>query len=237
MRFALAALLLIGCKTYEDFPPVGGGPGGMTGRPDAAADADVDAPIAGTQNGRVCALQDLRKLSTCDDAGLLGVGVAIGSATTTTTDSGAFTIDVPLGTGLSWQVLDADFVVSVQQLSLDFTLPAIRVDDYSDLLNLNGIILTSGQSSVVVKVLFDGQPLADATVVSSPTAAQFQTRYDGISATIFDQDATGELGVAWLAGTTGTSTDIVVTPPTGSPITTTVPLVGDAITFVTVAFL
>jgi hypothetical protein len=238
MRLAVVALLLIGCKEYEDFPPVsGGGPGGMQGVTDAVADSESDAPTdANLVTGRVCVVRDLRALTSCDpdNAGL--IVVQIGNKQVETEEDGSFTIDVPPGTGQIWRVFHPDFVTSISELGTSFVLPAIRINDYSDLLGDNGVILTAGQSSSVVVQLLDGSaPLVGGTAVTSP-AAQFQTRYDGNSAMTWDQDSTGTFGVAWLPGTTGTSAALTVTPSSDAPITTTIPLEADAITFATVSF-
>lgn len=240
MRFAVVALLLIGCKEPKDFDPVGGGgPGGMTGVPDAPSDSDVEPTDANLVAGRVCVVQDLRKLTICDATNADDIGVEIGtSQASTATANGTFMIDLPAGTGLTWKVSHPDFMTAISQLGTSFTLNTIRVTDFAELLGDNGIILTGGQSSTVVVQVLDinDAPLVGATAVTSP-AAQFATRYDGNTAATWDQDATGAFGVAWLPGTTGTSTQLTVTPPGGgSPLTLTLPLVPDAITFATVSF-
>ncbi len=242
MRLAVVALLLIGCKEPKDFDPVGGGgPGGVTGLTDAPRDSETDAPTDATLvTGRVCVVQDLRKLTVCDATNADDITVQIGTAqATTATANGTFMIDLPSGTGLTWNVSHPDFMTAISQLGTSFTLNTIRTTDYANLLSDNGIILTGGQSSSVVVQVLDTNdaPLVGATAATSP-GAQFQTRYDGNSAATWDQDSTGAFGVAWLPGTTGTSTQLTVTPPSGggSPVTLTIPLVPDAITFATVSF-
>lgn len=241
MRLAVVALLLIGCREPKDFDPLGGGGGsGMTGVPDAPPDTELDAPTgANLVTGRVCVVQDLRKLTLCDATNADDIAVEIGTAQViTATVNGTFMIDLPAGTGLTWKVSHPDFMTAISQLGTSFTLNTIRISEFSNLLSDNGVILTGGQSSSVVVQVLDTNdaPVVGATAVTSP-AAQFQTRYDGNSATTWDQDATGAFGVAWLPGTTGTSTQLTVTPPGGgSSVTLTLPLVPDTITFATVSF-
>lgn len=237
MRLAVVAVLLIGCQKFEDFQPLGsGGGGGVSGRPDAVSDSETDGPMA-VVTGRVCVVQDLRKLTACDATNADDIGVDIGTAHANTGPDGTFMIDLPAGTGLTWKVAHPDYITAISQFGTSLTLNTIRATNFADLLSDNGVILTSGQSSsVVVQVLGrNSAPLVGATAVTSPVA-QFQTRYDGSSAAIWDQDSTGAFGVAWLPGTTGTSTALTVTPPTGSPVTLTLPLVPDAITFATISF-
>jgi hypothetical protein len=237
MRLALAALLLIGCKEPKDFPPTGpGGPGGSGGVNDGGTDAVRDTGDAMVSSGRVCVVQDLRKLTTCDATGAGDIVVTIGNAMATTEDDGTFTIDIPSGTGLQWQLEHPDFITSIAQLSSSLLIPMIRADDYADLLGDNGIILDPTQGSVVMQIL-DGNdlPFPNSTAVGNP-AAQFPTRYDGNSAIIWDQDATSTLGVAWLPGIASATTTITVTPAGNTPRTTTVPVQAGALTFGAISF-
>lgn len=239
MRLAVVALLLIGCKKdYEDFTPVGGGGSGMTGVTDALRDSEIDTPTdAVFETGRVCVVADLRKLTVCDPNNSDDIAVDLGTAHGNTGPDGTFQIDLPSGTGLTWKVSHPDFVTAISEFGPSLTLNTMRAAKFDALLSTNGIILTGGvSSSVVVQVLGAGNaPLAGATVATVPVAL-FAPRYDGNSATIWDPGVTGAFGVAWVPGTTGTSTELTVTPPTGTPVMLTVPLLADAITFVTVSF-
>ena len=238
MRLAVVALLLIGCKEYEDFPPLGGGGGGTSGGTDAVQDAETDAPTdAVLVTGRVCVVADLRQLTVCAPDNSDDIAVDLGTAHGNTGPDGTFMIDLPAGTGLTWKVSHPDFMTAISEFGTSLTLNTMRANDFTELLNDNGVILTAGQSSSVVVQVLDASnaPIAGVTAGATP-AAQFQTRYDGNSAATWDQDATGAFGVAWLPGTIGTSTQVTVTPPTGTPVTLTLPLLPDAITFATVSF-
>lgn len=237
MRLAGIAfgILLLGCADHKNFPPRGGGGGGQGGNTDAgttdATDATTDANLT---TGRVCVVRDLRQLSVCDATGVADIEITLGSAHATTADDGSFTIDLPAGTGLVWQLVHPDFMTSIQQLGTTFVIPMIRLTDFADLQNDNGVLITEQQSTVVVQVLDGAAPLAGATASSSP-AAQFPTRYDGASAIVWDVDATGAFGVAWLPGLTGSTATITVTPPAGAAVDSTVPLQPNTITFATIA--
>jgi hypothetical protein len=240
MRLVIVAVLCgTGCQPEPlDFPPLPGGGGGIGGGGTdggAQLDGSLDDGDVGAINGRVCVVLDLRNLGTCDDDGVLGTTVSLGDSTALTDDTGAFTIETPTGTDLVWSVTGLDLVPSVIEFGTAFELPAIRTNDYADLLSDNGILLTAGQGSVVAQVTSTSVPVSGATVASSPQA-QFTTRYDGNSALVWDEDATGPRGVAWLAGITpAIATTLIVSPPIGADVTVTAPVEADSITFAKIA--
>ncbi|MEJ7600506.1 MAG: hypothetical protein WKG01_21535 [Kofleriaceae bacterium] len=228
---ACLVVLLAGCSaTAEDYPIAPGGYGSSNGvpGPDAMLDADPNG-----LSGRVCAMQDLRTFAPCATGGLLGVTVTLGGSTTVTGDDGSFSMIMPTGSNLVWRVSGAPLVPSVVPYSASTLLPAVDIETYNNLLNANGRSLTSGQGSIVARIVQLGQP---AVGVTATTDAVFETLYDGANATTWDQDieGTGARGVAWLTGVPIGAATLEVTPVVGTP-TNHVHLVEDlAITFPTI---
>ena len=56
------------------------------------------------------------------------------NAVATTEDDGSFTLQVPSGTGLSWQLTHPDFVTTIAQVSSSVLIPIVSTRDYDDLL-------------------------------------------------------------------------------------------------------
>jgi len=239
-------VVAVGCRGTEgDNPPEppggsgggassGGGGGGGSG---SGSDSGV-TPADAVLMGRVCEVSDPRLLTTCDDTIASGVMVAIGSATATPASSGDFSIIPPNGNNLSWKVTGSTITTTVMPFGTSFEIPSMTTAKYTPFLQANGIVEDAGQGAVMVRVLDAGKVLSKATVAASPIAAQYATIYDGQSMTLWEQGSgTGANGDAFLYGLAdGTTTSIVVTP-TGSstPVTVDdVPIVGGAITFLTI---
>ena len=246
MRLALAVAIAgwggTGCKTADDFPvlPGGGGVPGHTNNNESPADAPDDS-IDGTAKlaGRVCLFADLRApTSACASTGAQDLVVTLGSKTTTTDDDGTFSIDVPASSNLVWRVSGPSLVTSAMPFAADFVIPAVTSDDYAALLsaNIGFPSLISGQGSLVVRVVSAVAPLANAVATQVVPGAQFATRYDGTSATVWDQDATGESGVVWVIGAMAAPISVKLTPMAGNFITTPTVVEDQTITFITVEF-
>ncbi|MBA3817876.1 MAG: hypothetical protein H0X17_03220 [Deltaproteobacteria bacterium] len=215
---------------YPINPGGGGGGGGGIGR-DASVDATGDGGTLLV--GRVCLVSDLRALASCADVGAGGLLVTVGDRTASTSETGAFAVLPPTGTGLVWRVTGADIVPSIMELGATPVIPAIRSDAYLDLQSSNGVILQQGQGSIVLRVTRGGAPLPGAIVVASPTP-QYATFYDGENATVWDEDATGVAGLAWLPGVSTGTAAITITPPSGAAVAEVLPVEDQAITYATV---
>jgi hypothetical protein len=241
---AVAVLLAGACgggggDADDEYPllPGGGGTGangGGNGPPsDASSDAtdavDATAMIA----ARVCLVVDLRSLAPCASTGADGLMVTLGDESAVTAADGSFTIVAPAGANLSWTVTGASVVTSRAELSASREIPAILTDDYATLLLANGVVLSAGQGSLVTHVIDAAAPVVGATATASPVA-QFATLYDGGSATIWDQDATGSFGAIWNTGLAVGSTTLTITPSGGTPVATDHTIADGAITFTTV---
>lgn len=247
-RLALLFLLALatGCPAEggdDDYPiGGGGGGGGVSGPRTDAGTGDGDGGGTGgtTINGRVCLLSDLRRLinaapTDCATSGAGGISVSLGSsAPVMTLADGSFSIRAQEGTNLAWRVSRLGLMTSIVPLSGSSLLPAIRDDDYNDLVIQNGGVPVPGNGSIVARVIRAGAPVMSATAVLVAGQQVEQTRYDGTNPMVWGTTATGALGVAWLPdNVAGPATLRVTLGPTVVPVAlTTVP---DAITFVTIA--
>lgn len=229
-------IVLAACKTEVDhggdFPinPGGNGGGGGVVFPDAALDAPDDATLSLT--GRVCVQTDLRDATSCvEGAGASGLTVTVGNQLATTGDGGVFSIVRPTGDNLLWRVTGANLVTSVVAYGASVELPAVTTTLYEELLLANGqLFVAEGQGSVVARVTRAGVGVADATVTLG-IGQNGPTFYDSNNPSLWDQDATGGFGVAWLpVELVGVST-LTVTAPLAQPITSVVTIEERAITF------
>ncbi|MBX3158777.1 MAG: hypothetical protein KF773_22610 [Deltaproteobacteria bacterium] len=226
-----------GCHdALEHYPvnPGGGPPGtGGPGVPDAPGVGLDGAP--GTITGRVCLLVDLRRLSTCA-VQAPGITVTLGTSVAITAADGTFTIQVPLGSTLVWRVGGANLTTSVIPFSAAAPLlPVIRDADYLDLLTSNGVLLSDLQGSVVARLVRNGAPLPGAAVAVAPTTP-FPVFYDGNSALVWNQNATGPAGLAWIPGADATQPLTLAITPALEPPTSAVQVrvENQAITFVVI---
>lgn len=227
------ALSLLGCKDngIPNLPvnPGPGGPGGGGPGVDAASDGTDGGP---TLVGRVCLLADARDFTTCQLAGAGGLTVALGTATAITADDGSFTIAAVAGTNLVWRVSGGNIVPSLMPAGTLTQIPAIDATTYGTLQADNGVLLTTDQGSLMVRVASSNAALAGASVRSMP-APQYGPFYDGSNAQIWSQSATGAFGTAWLPGITPGATSLEVTPSGGSATAVgSVPVEAVTITYV-----
>jgi hypothetical protein len=248
MKLALLALgLVAACRAgAEDYPIGPGGSGGMigggadAGLGDAGADADGDAGVQLT--GRVCVISDLQHPTVCDGGNADKVTVSIGTTRTATPNArGDFTINAPLGPFL-WRVSGTNFNTSIIPVSGDNTLPVMGDVQYLEILAANQVERPAEQqSSAVVRVVQGGTtPVASVIATSNPATAD-KPFYDDNDALIWRSDdlGTGTNGSVWLpdlpVGVTGTgSVTVTLKPMQGNSVITVVPLVDQAITFVTI---
>lgn len=238
MRVAALLVMLAACRGGggdDDYMIIPSGDDTIVGpQPDAALPDATVGDGGGALAGRVCLLLDPRDQSSCSAIGAGGLVVTIGTQTALTAADGSFTMPSPQGTNLVWHVTGSSIVTSVMPLSSTNVIPAIDLALYDDMLFTNGVLLTADQGSIFARIVQQGAPLPGALVGASPPPAVL-TRYDGASALLWDEDATGPFGVAWItAAPTGTST-LTVVPPAGNQLTTTAPVEPLAITFVTIA--
>jgi hypothetical protein len=237
MRVGIAfALVLIACQqtTGDDYPiGPGGGPGGITPGQIDAADDGAGTGDGGVVNGRVCLVTDLRNLTSCANSGAGGLTVQLGSQTTSTADDGKFAIVAPAATMLVWSVSGGTIVPSLMGFGANATIPAVDATRYGDLLIANGVLLSPGQGSIVVRALQAGAPAVGALVTASPVP-QYATYYDGIDMNAWDQDATGAFGVAWLTGVAVGTPTVRISPAVGSAAMIPLGVADQAITYATV---
>lgn len=240
MRSLLAAACLVaGCTTVNTYPPISGGGGGTSGggTHDAASDAGGDAggDAGAMLAGRVCVLVDLRDLTRCATTGAAGLSVTLGASHATTTDDGSFTMPTPAGTNLVWQVTGSAIVPAAMPFGPVPTVPAARATDYADLQAGNGVIATTGQGAIMVRITRGGAALTGATASATPPPA-YATFYAGTSTTQWNQGQTDATGTAWLPGiAAGQAVTLAIAAAGGTP-STTVPVTAPdgGIAFVTV---
>jgi hypothetical protein len=213
LALLLPLALVAACKANPDDYPPGGGPGGsgVGNGTDAATDGVTDG---GPQlTGRVCVVDDMRKLNVvteCQKMGVLDlhlvVSIGAGTAVRTamTTDDGTFTIGRPQGSGFIWHVdsmgtVGTTVFPSSMPFGTDNTIPALTTDRYGDLLGSNegGQMLLEGQASIVVRVVNSTVPAVN--VVATAPDALTDTRYDvPNNADVWGITQTGASGIAWF---------------------------------------
>lgn len=237
MRVAALVVMLAACRgsDTDDYVIIPGGDDTPIGpQPDAARPDGGGGDGGGTLDGRVCLLLDPRDQGSCSAFGAGGLVVTIGSQAALTAADGSFTMPAPQGTNLVWHVTGDTIVTSVMPLSSTNIIPAIDLELYNDMLFTNGVLLDADQGSIFARIVQQGAAVPGALVSASPPPAVL-TRYDGSSLLLWDEDATGPFGVAWITGApVGTST-LTVVSPVGNAVTTTAPVEPLSITFVTVA--
>ena len=234
----LALALLAACQTeHPDNPLEPGGPGGGGSMVPPHGDAGTDGGDGGAGiAARVCLVKDLRfPASGCANTGADGITVTLGTRTATTDATGAFTIETPLGSNLTWHAARADLITSAVPFSGDLVIPAITADDYNTLLTDNGVLLSQGQGSLVLRIVEAGVLLAGAKATIAPVS-QFATFYDTNDKTQWDQNATGPAGVAWITGEAAGAATVTITPPSGSAQQASFSVEDLGITFATVEF-
>jgi len=214
--------------------PFGGGGGGGTTGGSGGPDGPTN-PLDAPNEERVCLTTDARQLTFCQMTGAANLTVAFDGQMATTSDDGAFTIQLTNTIG-EWIVTGTNIVTSQMPFSPSLQIPALSTNTYSDLTNSNGVVLSQGQGSIFVQITQNGGPLVNATVTASP-AAQYATFYDGNNPTAWNSRSTGLYGVAWIPGLDAGSATVTVTPGTGMGSAVSVPgiAVGDgANTYVTI---
>ncbi|MDQ3298812.1 MAG: hypothetical protein M3619_19710, partial [Myxococcota bacterium] len=233
-RACLAMLLLAGCSSTLDSDdyPVDPGGGGGGGRPrDAGVDGSGDAGDASTTiAGRVCAVVDLRNLTSCATTGVGGLTVTLGNRTASTADNGDFTITMPTGTNLTWRVTGNNFVTSVMELGGAPSIPTIDTVTYTELQTANGVIPQAAQGAIVARIVKANLPVTGTVAMASPTP-QYATRYDGSSAAVWDEDATSTAGTAWFNGVPVGASMITVSAPNEPTIVKSIVVADQSISY------
>lgn len=223
-----------GGESGDDFPVQPGGPSGPSGPGvgvDAAVDADPDALM--TLVGRVCVLADTRKPTVCRPTGAGNITVALGNKTATTTDTGAFTIGKPSGTGLVWRATGAGITTSLAPFGTANLIPVLTTQSYADLQNTHSVPIVAGQASIMVNVLANAMPQPDVTATISPVIDN-AIRYDGPASLTWNEVKTGENGMVWIAGVDATAMNTVRVRRGTDVVPQVVPVEDQAITYVTI---
>lgn len=230
----LATLAACQASSGDDFPVEPGGPGpGGTGMVRDAALVDAFDPDAIQMiAGRVCLVTDLRALSTCAPGGAGNITVTLGTQSTTTSDSGTFTIVKPAGTDLVWRASGAGIVSSVVPFGPSNVIPAIGDVGYIDLQNANSVVIVEGQGSIVARIVRNTTAQAGVVASVSPVAA-YAPKYDGSTPLAWRELATGAAGVAWIAGAAPGTNVVTATPASGAAAMQSVIVEDQAITYIT----
>jgi hypothetical protein len=187
-------------------------------------------------------ITDLQHPTVCDGGNADKVTVSIGTTRTATPNArGDFTINAPLGPFL-WRVSGTNFNTSIIPVSGDNTLPVVSDVLYMEMLEANHVVRSAEEvTSAVVRVVQGGtMPVVSVLATSNPATADLPL-YDANDVLIWRSDnlGTGTNGSVWLpdlpivSGGTGAVT-VTLKPPQGATVSTVVPLVDQAITFVTV---
>lgn len=246
-RLAVLALAVLaaGCPSSDiDDYPIGGGGGGGGGPSGPGRDASTgDASGDGQAliSGRVCVVNDLRRLlnalpTDCRTTGANGLSVVLGdSAPATTAQDGTFAVPAQQGTNVAWAITGATVVRSVVPGSPGAAplLPAISDLRYMDLLNQNSVLIDQSEGSIVARIIRGGLPVMGATaqVVGGES---LQTLYDSNNPEVWGVSATGALGVAWLPDNAVGPRTLRVTSGTLN-LSVPVTIFDQSITFVTIA--
>jgi hypothetical protein len=234
MKRLLLVVGLVACRNSdENFPvtPGGGGHGGSV----PGADASFDVGDGGNFLGKVCLISDPRlPTSGCATTGAGGLIVSLGSNTATTADDGSFVIAATAATGAVWTVTGANIVPTVAPFTALAVIPALLAVPFADLENANGVVPTPGNGAVFVRVVQNSTAVAGATAIAT-NQLQYATLYDPASGLVWNANATGALGVAWLPGVLAGSQTVTVTPPAPAQpvVLSNVPIVEGALTFIT----
>jgi hypothetical protein len=230
------SLLLAACFSEDRRPTVPDFDGGLrrdaaVDPPDGPPDAPPDAPPVKI-TGSVCLLTDLRDLASCDPIGPGQLEIVLGSKTTTSAaGTGAFSIELDAA-ATHWTVRDPGGGARVSLVTFDPTkltgvsLPIIADARYDALIAANGIVEAKAEGAAVMFHLRAGNPLPGVVLTGGGTV-----RYDGTDAVIWDTDATGARGMAWVtnlaAGSVVLRSDISV----GMDRDTELSIEADAITY------
>jgi hypothetical protein len=238
MRILWSLLLLAACKAEGDDYPVLPGGGGDDGNFMPMVDAPRADSVLGDGTmvtGRVCLIPDLRTPTACATTGAANITVQLGAETTMTADDGMFSLIATGGTNLVWRVSGSGLVSSTVPFSTSNILPIITADLYNDITGSNGVIVNSGEGSLVLYVRQGAAPLMSANVTVDPTATYLPMRNSNDPLT-WVQGTTGSAGVSWIPGVTAGTTTVTVAPMMGVQQVVMLPIDDGAITFATVAF-
>ncbi len=243
MRLVACALfVLVGCKAGEgdDYYTEPGNGGGLFGNtsgslPDGGGGGDAGTTIM----GRVCGLSEILNWDECDQAGLDGLLVTVGTSQKTTTANGTFTdMPSPTGSNLVWRVSGNTQMKSLLEYPGDLTIPSIKTNLYQNVAADANVAIDPTAGTIFVKVMYMGNPVAGATATLA--GLNDLVRYDDAAANgSFNVDATHLDGVVWFPNVSpGATRTFTITPPQaiGTPKMTTVVVEAETATFATVAF-
>jgi hypothetical protein len=252
MKLAVLVLVLVAaCRAGggDDYPTgpggggvvIGGGGSGHGGDAGTGDGGDGDGGIP--LSGRVCLLNDLRKIgdatacATKGASGLvvtLGIGTGPGARSATTADDGSFSITAPLGAGFTWHVTGRQIITSAMPFGTDNTIPAVGDTQYTELLGSNSVLLQDQQGSIFVRVVSGTTPVSGVAATSNP-AANNLAFYDSNDPLRWDTIHTESFGIAWFPGVPvlPAPATVVLSPPGASAVTISATVENQAITFVT----
>lgn len=226
---AILLLLITGCTSPDDpgYPietPSGPGSGG-----------GGTSTSASRVTGRVCVLADPTLMSACAITGASGLTVAMGTATTTTTTNGAFTLEstdaVSPTTNLA--VTGPGVVPSQATLNATNIVPVMNQQLFDNMVLATGLSLQP-QTGMIIANVVNGQgvPAMGVTATSLPTGT-VGPFFDGTGATPFTLDTTGARGVAMFPNVaTGGTTRLTFSNAQNESTVDGIQVVDGGITFV-----
>ncbi len=243
MRIAIGLLAVTAaCGDDGGMFPVGGGgnDGGFT-LPDSGPRIDgaplVDGAVgdgavllvdAALFDGRVCLLTDVRDMDDCATTGAAGLTVRLGTAATTTSADGSFSITAQTGTGLVWRVTGPNIVSSFEVLA-DYQIPAITTTAFNAMKagSTPTVMELPGEGSLMLYASSNGAAVAGVTATTTP--AFYFAYYDGATQAAWEQDSTGPEGGIWIPGI-----DVGSVTYDAGAVTGTAPIFDGGITFANV---
>jgi len=119
-------------------------------RPAGTPAAGAGSPPVGSSRaiGRVCVIDDPRELSACaPDAE--GLTVTLDGAAATTAADGSFTMSAPAAADPVVSVTGPGMVPTQMAFSPAMSIPVLRADLFAQMMQANGIPVTSGSASIL----------------------------------------------------------------------------------------
>jgi hypothetical protein len=189
-------------------------------------------------SGRLCSVVDVRVPLACPATDLTGIDLTAGTATATTDDTGAFTLelaadaDVVIGAvGGDDPVRAALFASEMWRDDDQVRAPIVKLTGWDPLLATIGAIEPDGTASIALYIEDQNGPIAGAEVL--PPDGSQAPFYDNGAADAWDQGGlTSGFGAALIFAvpSLASSVQLVVAVDAGA-FTVTVPVADDTLTF------
>lgn len=238
MRLALIAVLAVACRPdMQAFPPEPGG-GGIPGGGSAGSSMST-MPDANTGEivGFVCVLTDPRDFTTCSEDDLSGITVSLtGVPSVTTGSNGAFVIQRPTGTNLTFAISGSNVTPSTMGFGTSPEVFAMSIQTANDLLAANGVVVDPTQGTILGVVVHGSTAVPFVRVVAEPIGVFPDTFFSTVDDLVnWPGSDTSSLGTFMVAGLTPGTEALTVTPGSGSAsVLENIPVGSGAFTFMTV---